>query len=215
VRTLRRAGTESGAKEPGEDKISRVACRIFRERGYHQTSMRDIASALGWQPSALYYYYPSKEDLLFSIMDAAVSGLTEMVRDQIVPESSPAERLRQAVTAHVTVIADHLDELSVFLHEMKSMEDPKRREVLIAKRSRYEHIYRDIIHEGIASGEFRSVDPRLARFMILSACNWLYNWYKPEGSYRPEDIATSFCDMLLGGLCPCPSRATDGSATEI
>jgi AcrR family transcriptional regulator len=200
VSALRRAGSTD--KEPGEEKVSRVACSIFRRRGYHQTSMRDIASALGWQPSALYYYYPSKEDLLFAIMDNAVSGLTEMVRERIDPADPPAERLRQAVTAHITVVADHLDELSVFLHEMKSMEDPKRREVLIAKRSRYEHIYRDIIHDGIAAGDFRPVDPRLARFMILSACNWLYSWYRPDGPYRPEDIAAAFCDMLLGGLQP-------------
>ncbi len=201
---LRPAGAVASAKQPGEEKISRVACRIFRERGYHQTSMRDIASALGWQSSALYYYYPSKEDLLFSIMDTAVSGLTDMVREQIDSRSCASDRLRQAVTAHVTTIAGHLDELSVFLHEMKSLDDPKRRELLVAKSNRYEHIYRDIIHDGIGSGEFRDVDPRLARFMILSACNWLYSWYKPDGAYRPEDIAASFCDMLLGGLRPCP-----------
>lgn len=199
---LRKGGAPGERKEAGEDKVSRVACRIFRERGYHQTSMRDIATALGWQPSALYYYYPSKEDLLFAIMDAAVSGLTEMVREQIAPGAPAAEQLRQAVRAHIATIADHLDELSVFLHEMKSLEDPKRREVLIAKRNRYEHIYRDIIHAGIASGEFGEVDPRLARFMILSACNWLYSWYRPEGQYTPEAIALAFCDMMLDGLRP-------------
>lgn len=161
--------------------------------------MRAIASALGWQPAALYYYYSSKEDLLFSIMDAAVEDLTVYVRDRIDPAASPTTRLRQAITAHVTAIVDHLDELSVFLHEMKSLE-PKRREVVQAKSARYEHIFRDILNEGIASGDFAVADPRLARYMILSACNWIYNWYRPGGSYQPEAIASGFCEMILRGL---------------
>jgi AcrR family transcriptional regulator len=183
----------------GEETILREACRIFRERGYHATSMRAIASALGMQPAALYYYYPGKEDLLFSIMNRAVDGLTAYVQEHIDPDAPAPEQLQQAITAHITAIADHLDELSVFLHEMKSL-NPKRREVLQAKSARYEHIFRDILHGGITRGELADVDPRLARFMIMAACNWLYNWYKPDGPYQPEDIAASFSDMMLHGL---------------
>lgn len=189
---------ESG-KAAGEEQISRVACRIFRERGYHATSMRAIASALGWQPAALYYYYAGKQDLLFAIMETAVDTLTHFVLEHVDPDASPIERLRQAVTAHVTLIAGHLDELSVFLHEMKAL-DPKRREVIQAKTARYEHIFRDILHDGMRSGELAQVDPRLARYMIMSACNWMYNWYRPEGPYSPPEIAREFCDMLLNGL---------------
>jgi AcrR family transcriptional regulator len=165
--------------------------------------MRAIASALGMQPAALYYYYPGKEDLLFSIMNRAVDGLTVYVQEHIDPDAPAPDRLRQAITAHITAIADHLDELSVFLHEMKSL-SPKRRDVLQAKSARYEHIFRDILHEGIARGEFANVDARLARFMILAACNWLYNWYKPDSPYAPEDIAASFSDMMLHGLVRLP-----------
>jgi AcrR family transcriptional regulator len=190
-------------RAPGQEQVWRVACRIFRERGYHATSMRAIADAIGWQPAALYYYYPSKEELLFSIMENAVDTLTEYVRAHIDPEQSPRERLRQAIQAHVELIADHLDELSVFLHEMKSL-DPKRREVLQAKSARYEHIFRDIINDGVRRGDFQVRDPRLARYLILSACNWIYNWYRPEGSYDPESISGAFSDMLLGGIAATP-----------
>lgn len=189
------------AREAGEDQVSRVACRIFRERGYHATSMRAISSALGWQPAALYYYYPSKEDLLFRIMETAVDTLTAFVRERVDSDGPAPERLRQAIAAHITLIADHLDELSVFLHEMKSL-DPKRREIIQAKTARYEHIFRDIIHDGISRKELADVDPRLARYLILSACNWIYNWYRPEGSYRPEAIASAFSDMILNGVAP-------------
>lgn len=179
----------------------RVACRIFRERGYHATSMRTIASALGWQPAALYYYYASKEDLLFRIMENAIDTLTAYVREHVDPEASYRAQLEQAITAHVTLIAGHLDELSVFLHEMKAL-NPKRKELLQAKSGRYEHIFRDILHGGMKSGEFANVDPRLARFLILSACNWIYNWYKPEGRDRPDRIASTFCEIVLHGMLP-------------
>lgn len=190
---------DGAGKAPGEEQVSRVACRIFRERGYHATSMRAISSALGWQPAALYYYYPSKEDLLFSIMENAVNTLTRYVRDHVDPGATAVDRLRQAITAHVTLIAGHLDELSVFLHEMKALE-PRRREILQSKSARYEHIFRDILQEGLRTGELTGIDPRLARYLIMSACNWMYNWYRPDGVYTPADIGRSFGDMILHGI---------------
>lgn len=193
------------ARTPGEEQVSRVACAIFRERGYHATSMRAIASALGWQPAALYYYYPSKEELLYNIMDNAIETLTAYVNANIDAGLPAPDRLGQAITAHVTLIADHLDELSVFLHEMKAL-DTKRREILQAKSARYEHIFRDILHDGIRTQEFAGIDPRLARYLILSACNWIYNWYRPEGSYSPETIAASFTSMILHGMLPATER---------
>ena len=191
--------TDGTGKALGEEQVSRVACRIFRERGYHATSMRAIASALGWQPAALYYYYPGKEDLLFSIMENAVDTLTRYVREHIDPDACALDRLRQAITAHVALITGHLDELSVFLREMKALE-PKRREILQAKSARYEHIFRDILQDGLRTGEMTDIDPRLARYMIMSACNWIYNWYRADGVYTPADIGRSFTDMILNGI---------------
>jgi AcrR family transcriptional regulator len=193
---------EQAAPHPRLADISRVACRIFRERGYHATSMRSIASALGWQPAALYYYYPGKEELLFSIMDDAVDQLTVRVSGAIDPEAPPRERLHQAMRAHISAVADHLDELSVFLHETKSL-SPERRAIIASKRDRYERIFRDILSDGIARRDLRDIDPRLAGFLILSACNWLYSWYHPGGSHTPGEIADAFTDMILFGVAGC------------
>jgi AcrR family transcriptional regulator len=189
----------NAAESSTAEEVSRVACRIFRERGYHATSMRAIASSLGWQPAALYYYYPGKEDLLFSIMDSAVEALTARVLAAIDGDASPPERLRAAIAAHITAVADHLDELSVFLNEIKAL-GPENRACLQAKRDRYEHIFRDILEEGVQRGSLADVDPRLAGFLILAACNWLYTWYQPAGEYTPEEIADEFSRMILRGI---------------
>jgi AcrR family transcriptional regulator len=159
------------------------------------------------QPAALYYWYESKEDLLYKIMETAVDGLTERVLATIDPSASPPRRLEQAITAHITTIADHLDELSVFLHETKAL-NPRHRDRIQVKRARYEHIFRDILHDGLQSGDFPHIDPRLARFMILAACNWLYNWYKPDSSYQPGEIARAYSDMILNGLQRSSSNPT-------
>jgi AcrR family transcriptional regulator len=161
--------------------------------------MRAIASALGWQPAALYYYYPGKEELLFSIMDAAVDALTHRVLESIDQHAPAPERLRQAITAHVTSVADHLDELSVFLHETKAL-GKERQAIIQTKRERYEAIFLDILADGIASGELRAENPRLAGFLVLATCNWLYSWYSPEGEHTPHEIARTFGDMILHGL---------------
>lgn len=194
--TLRSLGA---SVRPGEDTIYRVACRIFSERGYHATSMRAIASALGMQPAALYYYFPSKEDLLFSIMDTAVDALTERVLAAIDPSAPPPRRLEQAVRTHIITVADHLEELGVFLHELKAL-GPARRGIVATKRDRYERIFRDILQDGMGTGDFASSNLRLTGFLILSACNWLYNWYRPDGEYTPEQVADSFTDTIMYGL---------------
>lgn len=193
---MRAPAAESGG---AAEEVSRVACRIFRERGYHATSMRTIASALGWQPAALYYYYPSKEDLLFSIMDSAVDALTERVLCAVDASAPPPERLRSAIGAHITAVADHLDELSVFLNEIKAL-GPDHRRRIQAKRDRYEFLFRDILDEGVRTGKLAPVDPRLAGFLILAACNWLYSWYHPEGELTPDEIAEQFSQMILKGI---------------
>jgi AcrR family transcriptional regulator len=161
--------------------------------------MRTIASALGWQPAALYYYYPSKEELLFSIMDGAVDALTRRVLEAIKEDAPATLRLRQAITAHVTSVVDHLDELSVFLQETKALGEDRQR-IIQTKRDRYEGIFREILVEGMASGDLAAWDPHLAGFLVLATCNWLYNWYSPEGAYNPKELADTFCDMILQGL---------------
>lgn len=187
------------SRDVREAYVSRVACRIFCERGYHATSMRTIAAELGWQPAALYYYYPGKEELLFSIMEGAVDALTKRVLHAINPSAPADVQLRQAIGAHITSVSDHLDELSVFLHETKAL-GPERQEIIQEKRDRYERIFRDVLERGVRSGELRDVDPRLAGDLVLAACNWLYNWYRPDGDYGPKVIADAFSDMILHGI---------------
>lgn len=161
--------------------------------------MSDIADAVGIQKSSLYHHFESKQELLFEILnhtvESAIGGLKEIA-------SSPrpaAERLRAAIRHHIVHLVEELDNVACFVEEGKALEPPYREDYL-TKRDAYEGEFRGILEDGIASGEFRETDVRLAGFAVLGMCNWVVRWYRPEGPYTPEDIAKHLGDIATSGL---------------
>jgi TetR/AcrR family transcriptional regulator, cholesterol catabolism regulator len=170
------------------------AARLFGRRGYHATSMRDIGEATGVLAGSLYAHIASKEDLLHEIVVRAAGeflGVVEAIRAEQLP---PEERLRKALRAHVHVVADNLDAAWVFHHEWKALTGERRDDVRRLRR-RYEEMWDDIVRDLPGAG-----DPRFARLLVLSAANWTYTWYRPQGPLSPEEVADRFTDLLLAGL---------------
>lgn len=184
---------------PREAALLAAATRLFRERGFHATSMQDLAEALAMNRGSLYHYIASKDDLLWTIMNRALDRLDSQVAPELEGPGSPQERLARAVHAHLRVAAEHADELSVLQVELRSL-DPERRARLIARRDAYEGRWRSVIADGIASGELRAVEVRLAGIGILSACNWFTQWYRRDGDLTLDEIADAFVELFLGGL---------------
>ena len=198
-------------------EIVAAARELFSEKGYHSASMRDIAERLGLQAGTLYVHIRSKEDVLFEIVDQAADRFLEAVRQaRAEAESrgaSPEEALRLAMRSHLRVVAENLDTATVFFHEWKFLDDD-RRALILAKRDAYESAIRDLIIQGIESGVFRPVDPRLAGLAVLSLSNWFYQWYSPAGPQSAEDIADAFADLLLAGLLGGPQAAASDEARD-
>jgi len=183
--------------------IVAAAMALFSEKGYHSTSMRDIADRLGLQAGSLYVHIRSKEDVLFEIVDEAAdrfaAALEQARAEAAARRGGPEAALRLAVRNHLQVVADHLDTATVFFHEWKFL-DPDRRARILAKRDAYEAAFRDLVAGGIEAGAFRPVDPRLAALAVLSLCNWFYQWYSPAGRLSAGEVADRFVDLLLDGL---------------
>jgi hypothetical protein len=114
-------------------------------------------------------------------------------------DGRPVERLERAIHEHLRVAADHADELSLIQIELRSL-SPDRRADLIERRDAYEALWRRAIADGIADGDLRTVDVRLAGIGILSACNWFTQWYRPGGELTVDEIAEAFVGLFLGGL---------------
>jgi AcrR family transcriptional regulator len=183
-----------------EEQVYRAALRLFREKGYHATSMQDIAEAVGLYKGSLYHYIGGKEELLARTFERAMRALLgEMERIVADTRLAPTEQLRRAIRSHVAAVANNLDALTVYLHEWRALADESLANVR-AQRERYAELFAEIIARGVRAGEFHARDARLTALGLLGMCNWLSQWYRPGGRLRPKEIADHFADVVLNGL---------------
>jgi AcrR family transcriptional regulator len=185
---------------PRRRAIEEVASSLFRERGYAATSVRDIARALAIQGASLYAHMASKEDVLWAIVDRAARRFEAAAEDALAStDGGPMDRVAAVVRAHVRVITDDVGAASVFVHEWRAL-GPERRAVILARRDAYEARFRDVIADGMATGDFHATDPALAARFILNGLNGLSTWYDPDGRLSADRIADQFADFALRTL---------------
>ena len=178
-------------------EILHAALRAFRDKGYHGTTLDDIAQQLGVRKTALYHYFPDKEAILYACHCEGLDAVADLLQQARVYPSY-ASQLGHLIREHVRVMADTLEGSSLAF-EVAALA-PAHRALVIAARDRYEQALRDIVRRGTAAGEFRSVDPKLAVFAILGAINWVARWYSPDGSVPAANLGLHFADHLLRGL---------------
>lgn len=190
------------ARPSQKTHILAEASKLFSQKGYHATTIREIAERRGILPGSLYAYISSKEDLLFEVVDEGADAFLKAITDVANSTADPVDKLRDGLAAHIQVIATHLDEATVFLHEWKALSAPRRAKIQ-AKRDEYEQIWDGIIQEGVNHGVFQVTDPKYSRLLILSVGNWAYHWYQPTGPKTPTTLADEFIKIVVRGLIPC------------
>jgi AcrR family transcriptional regulator len=193
-------GAAGGPPRERGEEVYAAALRLFTEKGYHATSMQDIAAAVGLYKGSLYHYIGGKEDLLVQVFERAMDGLLEEV-ERIVADSSfkPSAQLRLVIRAHVEAVAENLDALTVYLHEFRALAG-EALETVRDQRERYRALVEAVITRGVREGEFGAADVRVATLGVLGMCNWVAQWYRPGGRLAPRQIADAFAEMLLAGL---------------
>ena len=180
-------------------QIEDAASELFRERGYAATSVRDIAHALDMQGGSLYAHVASKEDMLWAIVTRAADHFNAEV-GQIASATGPAaERLRGMIRAHVGVVTTTQKDAAVFLHEWRFLSQERRGQIA-ARRDDYEALFRRVIADGSATGEFEPVDARLTAMAILSALNGIATWYRPNGDLAPDEVADQHAELFVRAL---------------
>src|SRR2546423_11984608 len=152
-------------------ELTREAARLFAEKGYHGTSIGDLAEAMGVQKGSLYHHIESKADLLWDVARDGAQAFHAAL-DEVPETVHPVERIRVALRAHLRVVAEQLDIATVFVREWRYLEG-ERREEFIAERRRYEERIRALFREGREHGELRTdLDDATAALLALSAANW-------------------------------------------
>lgn len=182
-----------------KEQITETAAKLFSERGYMATSMRDIAEKMGIEAASLYNHISGKEEILHSIC-FDMAHLFIRAIDEVNDIYFDAEKkLRMAIQNHIEILTANLTRSTVFLHEWKYLTG-ENRSAFIALRDKYEKEFTVILQNGEDENLFKEVDKKFAVLNILSSLNWITEWYKPTGEMTPEQIATKLSDFVLMGL---------------
>lgn len=197
-------------ESPRRQEIIDAAVKAFAQYGYHGASMEDIAQMVGVKKRALYYYFPSKDELLFVILQHYCEAMIEDLESILPTSDRPTEKLREAFGHHLAALANHVEWFSVFLNEAKYLEEPHRKQI-IALRDRYEQLIRRLIVEGMDRGELRPLNPKLVGFTLLGVINWMFQWYRPDES-TPEELASALWDIVYEGIAASHCRVSQNGA---
>lgn len=182
-----------------EDQLLETATRLFRENGYHNTSMQDLADALGMQKGSLYYYIESKEELLRRLLERATSFLAYQIDEISASDLSPTEKLRWALENHARTMMDHVDLVTVYLQEYRNL-PPKRLQEALTVRKHYEQVLMQIVQDGIDLGQFRPTNVKMVVLGLLGMVNWTHQWFSPDGPFTSQEIAATLAELALHGL---------------
>ena len=178
-------------------ELTREAAKLFAQKGYHGTSIGDIAEALGVQKGSLYSHIASKEDLLWETLQEGAAAFHAAL-DGIPDDLPPVDKIRAALRGHLRVVAEQLDVATVFVQEWRYLEGARRDE-FVAERRRYEERIRELLREGRDLGDLRSdLDDAAAALLFLSAANWAYTWLTPGRD--TDELADRFFALLVDGM---------------
>ena len=179
--------------------ILRTSARIFAEKSYHSTSMRDISRATNVSLAGLYHYCKSKEELLFLIQDNCFGRVLERLEERLREVDDPVTKLGIMIENHLSFFAANMAEMKVLSHEAESLRGDMYAHVS-TRKDRYAKLTRSVLQEVQAQGNGQRVDLTVATYALFGMMNWIYNWYDPAGKLTVSDLARNLTQLFLGGF---------------
>jgi AcrR family transcriptional regulator len=186
--------------------ILHAAAQLFRERGYDAASMNDLAAALNLSKGALYHHFQSKDEILFHIMEHAMDITEEQVKKPVLLLTDAQERLRACIRLHIHVVLQTRDrEITVMLHENHPLPAEYRR-LINARKKEYVHFVERLIEDAQhadaqhARTSTSRVTPKAAAFALLGMINWIYQWYRSDGTISEADLVDQFTEIIFAGV---------------
>lgn len=183
--------------------ISDAAARVFATQGFHATRMQDIADELDLQKGALYYYFSSKEALLFHIVEEEVGHAVEKIEQVMATAAPPLVKIEQAIVGHLVVFQRYADIYSIYLFEKLNLINQNAAARVDALGRRYEQHWHELLRQGIQAGDLReTLNIKLTTKAILGMCNMTLIWFNPDGPLTIEETAAHFTQLLIHGMRP-------------
>lgn len=184
--------------------IIKRAAEVFARKGVAQTSMEDIASAVGIKREGVYYYFKNRDVILLEIIlpqsRSLLSGLERIIEGDT---GSPRDKLRAVIEHHLEAYNPNYLEMSITLRENLIIQNGARFGEFKEIWDRYDRLLSDLIAAGQQSGHFnKELNPRMTAFAVLGMCNWVSRWYRPGGRLTIADIANTFSNFAISGTMP-------------
>jgi TetR/AcrR family transcriptional regulator, cholesterol catabolism regulator len=184
------------------------SARIFAEKGFEGASIRDISRATRISLSGLYYYFDSKQKLLYLIQNKTFAFVLERLQLRLQDVCDPPARLRILVGNHIEYFLSHPHEMKVLSHEEDALEEPLHSEVAAIKR-KYYGLARKIFDEVAAAGLAPALNPRIAVLSLFGMMNWVYKWHNPEVDPGADELTDAIVRIFLHGVLPTESAAKE------
>lgn len=192
----------SSEGNPRAAEILREAAKLFAANGYDGTSMQDIAVAVGIKKASIYHFFADKAQIHSTIVVASIERLAALVEERQRGSRTAAEKVEAFARAH----AQHISENAPFYFTAalgyNEIKDPDAKAKVQRMRDGYEETLRAFIRAGIAAGEFRELDVKLAARAIISCLNWMARWWRPNGPETAETIASNYIGLIIRGFLP-------------
>ena len=186
------------AKKLSKEAILSEAKQLFSIKGYRGTTLGDLTTSFGVSRPSVYYYYKSKMEILSELHS---KGFNEAVSnfDKILSTTLPTkEKFRKILEVHTRNLANDTELSKVFYLDEMEMPDKLRKEIRKRRRGYTDRII-EVYKKGVAEGIFKKIDPKMAVYLLLGACNWLAMWYSPKKNIDPETIVQSLMAILTEG----------------
>jgi TetR/AcrR family transcriptional regulator, cholesterol catabolism regulator len=206
--------TDPNRTKRRQREIIDAAAEIFHRKGYSETSVQDIAEAVGILKGSLYYYIDSKEDLLFQMLLEVHEDAKGIVEETAALEATALERLRAYVQRHVEYNAQNLSKIAVYYHDFGLL-TAKRKRAIMSQRHYYEEFVVGLIEDAKAEGTVDSTaDASLVANAIFGVVNWIYTWYRTSGSASPQYLGKLYAELVVNGVAsgdiPAMPKAKNG-----
>lgn len=191
------ASTPEPVLEPdARTRLGRAAVEAFAARGFHGTTTRDISTAAGMSPAALYVHHRSKEELLFELSRLGHERVLDVIRDAVARSEDPVQQLGDLIEEFVRDHAVAHTGARVINYELAALSEEHLAEIL-AIRHEFDVVVRDVIDRGVAAGVFATPDARMTALAILSLGIDVARWYRDGGRWTPDEVAAHYRLLAL------------------
>lgn len=176
--------------------ILKAASKVMAKDGFKGASIRDVAARGKIGLSGIYYYFTSKDEILFAIQNHTFSTLVSNLKEKLIEAFTPEEKLRIVIDNHFNFFIDNMDDLKVCVHEIESLSGKYYKKILKI-RQEYYRLVRDVIIEFLSGSDYEA---DLATLFLFGSLNWVYMWYDPQVNKDIKKLSAQFLNVYLNGI---------------